>query len=196
MNIWDFMRVPPKVASSLGPRTPSLQSSTRSGHGNALRLENDVDSVESLSSTLGSSAEHINRAKKGGQAIRGFSRHTNRSAARWITTSKGGSSTPSSQLTLTTAPRKKSVIERMLRTIRKKLRGIVTKFLDVLLHLLVPSLPSSGEGIVAVCLGRNERMINGRTSTVRKHCEPTALPTYLPTHLPSYLLTYLCIYIT
>ena len=167
MNIWDFMRVPLKVASSLRPRAPSLQSSTRSiSGGTSHRLENDAESVESLSSTPGSSAEHLTRAKKSGQAIRGFSRNNNRAAARWITTA---SKAHPSTLTITTVPRKKSVMERMLRTIRKKLRGVVNKLLDIVLHLLVPSLPSSGEGTVAICLGRNERMINGRTSTVRIH---------------------------
>ena len=164
MNIWDFMRVPPKVASSLRPRAPSLQSSTRSMNGG--RLENDIESVESLSSTPGSSAEHLTRSKKSGQAIRGLVRPNSRAAARWITTSKGSSSAHPSTLTINTVPRKKSVVERMLRTVRKKLRGVVNKVLSVLFHVLVPTLPSAGEGIVTVCLGRNERMINGRTSTV------------------------------
>ena len=137
---------------------------------NGGRLENDIESVESLSSTPGSSAEHLTRPKKGsGQAMRGLVRPNSRAAARWITTSKGSSSAHPSTLTINTVPRKKSVVERMLRTVRKKLRGVVNKVLSVLFHVLVPTLPSAGEGIVTVCLGRNERMINGRTSTVRTY---------------------------
>ena len=136
-NLLDLMKIPSKIATNLRLN----KSGNLSRPGSRARIEQEQDSDDSTSS-----ANAHDRPTRKSMISVVHARNLLRSSSILLPTKSS-----------VVAPRKKGMLERMLRTGRKKLRQMCAVLPNTLYSLVVSP---TDECTSTVCLGRNERLIN------------------------------------